>query len=188
MATDQDFSFPIIGDNFPCSIDSPPLWHLSPAASANSCHEEEEEANSCHEEEEEEEEEEDCFAPKPIQNSQRRSFSYVKGGGKLMNGEKEDDDEEEKMDMLWEDFNEELMCRITSCSSRSNAYASSSRDNNNMVELGCVKAMAATPKNPGTALSTRKPGMLVMMKVLKKLFLLQNSHRKLKRRGPHSHQ
>ncbi|KAG6624953.1 hypothetical protein I3843_16G061200 [Carya illinoinensis] len=177
MAT-EDFSFPIIGDNFPCSIDSPPLWHLSPAASANSCHEENNE--------EEEEEEEDCFAPKPRQNTQRRSFSCVEGGGKLKDDEKEDDDdEEEKMDMLWEDFNhEERMCRITSCSSRSDA--SSSRDN--MVEFGCVKAMAATPKNPNTALSTRKPGVLVMMKVLKKLFLLQNSHRKLKRRGPHSHQ
>lgn len=179
MAT-EDFSFPtMIGDNYPCSIDSPPLWHLSPAASPNSCYDQENNKEEEEEEDEEEEEEEDSFAPKPIQNTQRRSFSNVEGGKKTLNDEKEDDGEE-KMDMLWEDFNEEL-CR-TSCSSRSNT--SSSRDN--MVKLGCVKAMAATPQNPGTALSTRKPGMLVMVKVLKKLFLLQNFHRKHTRRGPHS--
>lgn len=33
--TEGEFSFPIITETHPSSIDSPPLWHLSPAASPN---------------------------------------------------------------------------------------------------------------------------------------------------------
>ncbi|KAG6626866.1 uncharacterized protein LOC122296725 [Carya illinoinensis] len=155
MAT-EDFSFPIIGNAFLCSISSPQLWQLSGAASLDSCSHEEYE--------------EDCaFAPEPIMNSQRVSFSYAEDGGKeVLNDGKDDDDddddnnEEEKMDMLWEEyFNEELSRTPTS---RSNTF--SSRD---MVELGSVKPL------------TRKPGRLLIMKVLKKLLLLhKNSHGKLK--------
>jgi hypothetical protein len=98
----------------------------------------------------------------------------------------DDDDEEEeedKMDMLWEDLNEELS--RNSSTSRSNT--SSSRD---IGELGCVKALTTSRNNGGAAtLATRKPaGMVVIMKVLKKLFLLQKSHQKLKIKGPSSHQ
>ncbi|XP_040996884.1 uncharacterized protein LOC121242934 [Juglans microcarpa x Juglans regia] len=154
MAT-EDFSFPIIGNAFLCSIGSPQLWQLSPAASPDSCSHEEHV--------------EDCFAPEPIKNSQRGSFSCAEDGGKEVNDGKDDDnendnddDEEEKMDMLWEEyFNEELS---RSSTSRSNTF--SSRD---MVELGSVKPL------------TRKPGMLSIMKVFKKLLLLhKNSHGKPK--------
>jgi hypothetical protein len=162
MAT-EDFSFPIIEDNFPCTIDSPPLWHLSPTASPPN-------GSSA----KGEDDDKDCF---PIKYSQRKSFSCVEGGsGKLViNDGKEEDDEEEKMDMLWEDFNEELS---KTCSSRSN-IKSSSRDN--MLGFGCVKALTTSKNNTSATLSTRKPGIVVIMKVLKKFFLLQNSHRKLQR-------
>ncbi|KAG2666725.1 hypothetical protein I3843_15G075800 [Carya illinoinensis] len=154
MAT-EDFSFPIIGNAFLCSIGSPQLWQLSPTASLDSCSHQEDE--------------EDCtFAPEPIMNSQRVSFSYAEDGEKEVNDgmddddDDNDDDEEEKMDMLWEEyFNEELSKTSTS---RFNTF--SSRD---MVELGSVKPL------------TRKPGTLLIMKVLKKLLLLhKNSHGKLK--------
>jgi hypothetical protein len=176
MAT-EDFSFPTIGDALPCGIDSPPLWHLSPASSPNSCREEPPNGAA---KGGDQRDEEDCFPPRsPIEQSRRKSFSSVQGCRKAANDDDdddEDDDEEDKMDMLWEDFNEELS--RTCSTSRSNT--SSSRD---MVELGCVKALT-TSKNHGAALTTRKPaGMVVIMKVLKKLFLLQNSHRKLKIRG-----
>jgi hypothetical protein len=175
MAT-EDFSFPTTGDTFPpCSIDSPPLWRLSPAASPNSSHEEP--PNGAAKGEDHRNDEEDCFATGQIKCSQRKSFSSVEGCRRVANDDDDDDDddEEDKMDMLWEDFNEELS--RNSSTSRSNT--SSSRD---IVELGCGKALTAS-KTHGTTLTTRKPGMVVIMKVLKKLFLMQNSHRKLKIKG-----
>lgn len=169
MAT-EDFSFPVIVNDFPCPIDSPPLWHLSPAASPNSC---QEEPAATRGKGNKEEDEEDCFASETTRNIQRKSFSCVHG--------KEDDHEEEKMDMLWEDFNEEL-----ARASNARTSASSSRDR---VELGCVKGLITSKNNGAGALSTKKPGMVVIVKlVLKKLFLLQSSHRRLKIKGPHGGQ
>ncbi|KAH7568180.1 hypothetical protein JRO89_XS07G0253400 [Xanthoceras sorbifolium] len=90
----EEFTFPIIsgGDNTcPSSIDSPPLWRLSPAAS-----------------------------PVP-------RLREARGENKSDDDDDDDDEEEEKMDVLWEDFNEEL----EGYNKKSNTSA---RDDHHMVE------------------------------------------------------
>lgn len=128
MTGTDEFTFPVITDSHSCSIDSPPLWRLSPAKDSN------------------------------------------------------EEDKEEKMDVLWEDFNEELSGSSSSSSSSSSSRlkpgkrSGSGRD---MAEMGCAQALKLS-KNPGTAnaiFSSRKPGFVVFIKVLKKLFLLHHSHR-----------
>ncbi|KAJ7969707.1 Glutamate-1-semialdehyde 2,1-aminomutase 1 [Quillaja saponaria] len=153
----EEFSFPAIGDSYPCSIDSPPLWHLSPAASHNPYHCETEKNDS---KGEGKEVGEDCFSQQLITYNQRHSLSCVENGPKRL----AEDDEEDKMDLLWEDFNEEL-------NSTTGSATSSSRE---MVEVGCVQTLTMS-KTSGAGLSKRKPGMVVILKVLKKLFLLHNS-------------
>ncbi|KAJ0969453.1 hypothetical protein J5N97_022330 [Dioscorea zingiberensis] len=63
---------------------------------------------------------------------------------------------EERMDMLWEDFNEELHC-INPCTERI-------REHNSPAEL-----------RPDRALHRRRPSLLLMLKVLRKLFLIQRT-------------
>ncbi|KAJ0087338.1 hypothetical protein Patl1_07834 [Pistacia atlantica] len=90
-----------------------------------------------------------------------------------------EDDEEEKMDVLWEDFNEDLLGSSASSSSSSTSRLKSgkrSASGGDMVEMGCVQALKL-PRNPGAAnaiFSSRKPGFVVFIKVLKKLFLLHH--------------
>ncbi|GMJ15169.1 hypothetical protein like AT1G71910 [Hibiscus trionum] len=73
-------------------------------------------------------------------------------------GSKLSEDEEEKMDILWEDFNEELG------GGRSRGRASEQH-------------MKLSKPNGGVFCpSTRRAGVLVFMRALRKLFLLHNSH------------
>ncbi|XP_039138680.1 uncharacterized protein LOC120276007 [Dioscorea cayenensis subsp. rotundata] len=67
---------------------------------------------------------------------------------------------EERMDMLWEDFNEELQCNAVNipCELRRRDVDSS------VVEL-----------RPDQALRRRRPNLLLMLKVLRKLFLIQRT-------------
>ncbi|XP_004295067.1 PREDICTED: uncharacterized protein LOC101303684 [Fragaria vesca subsp. vesca] len=146
--TTEDFSFPAVHKSSSTrSIDFPPLWRPSP------CHEDEEDHSTPVEE--------DC--------NQRKSFACVEGV--------DDDqiivgilDQDEKMDMLWEDFNEELY----PARSTTSEYVSG-----NMLQLGCVglgafnlsKSNAATS---GSAITN--PGMVLIVRVLKRLFFLHNSH------------
>ncbi|VVA37914.1 PREDICTED: AT1G71910 [Prunus dulcis] len=171
MAT-QDFSFPT--HKFPCTIDSPPLWRLSPAASSKV-----DDQNHSEEEEEEEDDEEEIVNINVKYCDQRRkSFSYIERGTKMVEKDQESRDHdhgEEKMDMLWEDFNEELKSRSNTTSDYSGGL---SRE---MLHLGCVKAFKLTKTNGDHALSTRKPSVVAVMKVLKRLFFLHNSHHKLKK-------
>ncbi|KAL9449460.1 hypothetical protein AB3S75_011399 [Citrus x aurantiifolia] len=84
--TEGEFSFPIITETHPSSIDSPPLWHLSPAASPNHNSSYNKLSN-----------EEYC--------KQRKSCSNID----TYHYKTEGDQEENKMDILWEDyFNEEV--------------------------------------------------------------------------------
>lgn len=84
--TEAEFSFPIITETHPSSIDSPPLWHLSPAASPNHY-------SSCSKLSNEE------------YYKQRKSCSNIDNDLHKT----EDGQEENKMDILWEDhFNEEV--------------------------------------------------------------------------------
>ncbi|MBA0800509.1 hypothetical protein Gohar_010935 [Gossypium harknessii] len=166
MATTEEFSFPTSTDLYPCSFDSPPLWHLSPAASPDVF---------LHSKGKQQEE--DCF---PVSqradeddHQERKSKSHEdhndwKQSDKGV-AEDEDEDEEEKMDMLWEDFNEEELPRS----------GSSSRCSEDMVEMGCGggHSLKLSKTNVGMfSPSPRRAGMLVFMRVLRK-FLLHNSHR-----------
>ncbi|XVF29980.1 hypothetical protein REPUB_Repub16aG0018000 [Reevesia pubescens] len=165
MATTEEFSFPTTTDLYPCGIDSPPLWRLSPAASPDVFLDRK--AKDCSTTEEEEEEV--CFPGRPDEHEERKSFSYVEKGSKLSKkvvGE----DEEEKMDLLWEDFNEELP-----------RSRSSSSSGDHMVELGCGQALKLS-KNNAPMFSPRRTSMLVFMKALRRLFLLHNSQRSVNHR------
>ncbi|KAL6315588.1 hypothetical protein AAG906_000894 [Vitis piasezkii] len=162
MAT-EDFSFPIVSDAFPRFIDSPPLWH---ASSATLCHEGPTTSNTSGQQEDDEEG--GCFAStsKPVDHPRRKSFSCVETGGRMAGGGDEiEDDEEDRMDMLWEDFNEELHNR---CGPRSGSEE--------MVKVGCVQGVAA-PRIGGAVVAARRAAsLLVLVKMLRKLFQLHNSH------------
>ncbi|KAG1331169.1 hypothetical protein COCNU_02G011370 [Cocos nucifera] len=92
--------------------------------------------------------------------------------------------DEERMDMLWEDFNEEL--RRMSCdrkvdaangdaSSNSSSMTGSETDSrrHGMVDLPCIQAFGASKS--GSIIHHRRPSLLLMLKVLKKLFLIQKT-------------
>ncbi|XP_022719856.1 uncharacterized protein LOC111277707 [Durio zibethinus] len=163
MAATEEFSFPTTTDLYPFGIDSPPLWRLSPAASPDVFLDRK--ATT----EKEAEDEKDTFADRPDEHQERKSFPYVEEGSKLSK-KVVAEDEEEKMDLLWEDFNEEL--------SRSR----SSRSSGDMVVLGCSQSLKLS-KNNTARFSPRRPGMLVFMRLfMRKLFLLHNSQRSVKHR------
>lgn len=157
MATDDEFSFPTVdkirSSNSSTTIDSPPLWRLSPAATST------------------DDDEDHSAITSPVENyNQRKSFSSPKAV---------DDDqiiintatteEEEKMDMLWEDFNEELYPIRSTSTSDYNNYVSGE-----MLQLGCVGLGAFNLSKSTT--TTTKPVAVVFVKVLKRLFFLHNSH------------
>ncbi|KAJ6297320.1 hypothetical protein OIU78_022957 [Salix suchowensis] len=48
---------------------------------------------------------------------------------------------------------------------------------------GCVRALKLSKPKGTSIISPRKPGMVVFMKVLKRLFLIHNSHRSAKHRS-----
>ncbi|GAU15930.1 hypothetical protein TSUD_41530 [Trifolium subterraneum] len=83
----------------------------------------------------------------------RKSFSSIQENGKQITSE---DDEEVPMDLLWEVFNEEVI-----------EYRS--------LRIGNIT-------NNAIIQTKNKPSMLVMLKVLKKLFFINNSHGKPRRR------
>jgi len=93
-----------------------------------------------------------CYEENLVSKGQRKSFSSIQNGKKTR---RELEDEEVPMDLLWEVFNEDVV-----------EYRSLTIDNTN-------NALIQT-KN--------KPSMLVMLKVLKKLFSINNSHGKPRRR------
>ncbi|WJX20449.1 hypothetical protein P8452_10003 [Trifolium repens] len=83
---------------------------------------------------------------------QRKSFSSTQNGKKITR----EDDEEVPMDLLWEVFNEDVV-----------EYRS--------LRIGNIT-------NNALIQTKNKPSMLVMLKVLKKLFFINNSHGKPRRR------
>lgn len=152
----EDFSFPTLGSTSSRYIDSPPLWHASPAASPGP---EKAQETAKKKQSNEYKEEELSFVSKLKVKScgQRKGFSYVK----MVKGDDQDgDDEEERMDLLWENFNDE--------SSKSRNLASGE-----IKEFGCVQGLKLVKSRGGV----RKPGVVVILKVLKKFLLLHNSHR-----------
>ncbi|KAJ4826173.1 hypothetical protein Tsubulata_034269 [Turnera subulata] len=198
MAT-EDFSFPAITDTFPNPIDSPPLWCLSPAASPAhySCTHNDgepaasEESTEGSEEEAEEEDFKDCL---PVEEEPPSNHKYVarkscsdledlvaaKLAANIAKGSSVItlEDKEDKMDMLWEDFNtEELFPRSTD----------TEKSDSDVVSIGCVEALRLPKTGSGAIFAAKKPSLVVFMKVLKKLFLLHNSHRSVVRHQYHPH-
>ncbi|GFS38291.1 hypothetical protein Acr_00g0056650 [Actinidia rufa] len=96
---------------------------------------------------------EDFTFPQPpvlSRTSSRKSFSYVER-------DCEDDGEEEKMDMLWEDFNEEL-----------SKIQGPRMQFSDLPETGFRCGAVVSGKKP--------PSVAVFVKVMKKVFLFYNSH------------
>ncbi|XAR62660.1 hypothetical protein NMG60_11017506 [Bertholletia excelsa] len=161
-STDDEFSFPAISGAHspPYFLDSPPLWR--PAATAISSA---------------------TTSPNPKQKKdhddrQRKSFSCIEVGRRRKEDSKIEDEEEEKMDMLWEDFNfNEQVVRRAGGGGLGFESAMSS-PGSGATDLGCVQALRLGPKS-GPDFSAKKPGVVVLVKVLKKLFWLHSSRRTL---------
>ncbi|CAK7323573.1 unnamed protein product [Dovyalis caffra] len=172
MATTEDFTFPIFTDPFSCSIDSPPLWCLSPAPSPDPYHEDTSKESSTEGEESDQEVYKDCFPTEAIKYlTERKSLSSVEDLGAAASKLVRRNDKEEKMDLLWEDFNtDEKLTRSHS----------SSRLDSGKVNMGCVEALRLSKPNGTAIFPPRKPGLDVFVKVLKRLFLLHSSHRSVK--------
>lgn len=144
--TTEDFSFPT--ENVPSCIESPPLWHSSPAASSSDSHQEE--------------------TAKELEEvrTERRRFSCIENGQKIAKrdgNEEEEEDQEETMDLLWENFNEEL--------SRSQ---SSLRANSEKFSGDQIVAMGRVNQTLTFSRTKDKPPMFMVLKVLRKLFMLHN--------------
>ncbi|WZY76663.1 hypothetical protein YC2023_023047 [Brassica napus] len=145
----EDFSFPLLSSRVP-RIGSPPLWKPSP--------------------------ERGLARPvigKDGDNDLSKSFSYVERRRSLWT-----DKAEEKMDMLWEDLNEELSPRRShslrnelSGDGGEKKRSSLLIDESSAVAVGC--GMKLTKKTQPK--KKKGPNVLVLMRVLKKLLVLRSS-------------
>ncbi|PIN10899.1 hypothetical protein CDL12_16501 [Handroanthus impetiginosus] len=155
MATiGEDFTFPTTSSGSPPRfLDSPPLWRPNPG-------QEKQEKSKGKEVEDEE---------KLIKAKRKSKGKEVEDEGKLIKAKRKspyhdhEDEDEEKMDMLWEDLNDE--------SSRNSEKIGQKSD-------VCVKALKLSKANGKKNLS-----IVVFIKVLKKFFLMHNSHRTIKKRS-----
>lgn len=93
------------------------------------------------------------------------------GGG--TNNDDQDQDQE-KMDMLWEDLNYEELFK-----KKSDSRMIEFQGSKDVVEFGCVPApFKLVRTNNLKGVKSKKPSMLVLVKVLKRLFVLQQSAKK----------
>lgn len=113
----DDFSFPTITNTPPRFLESPPLWRTTSVASRRLQKNPKNDHNIKGEGEE---------------NLERKSFSYI-------------ENEEDKMDMLWENLNEEMTCG----------------KDTKKVEV----------KSFNLSKASKRPSLVVLIKVLKKVFL-----------------
>lgn len=164
--SDEDFSFPATTTP-PRSIDSPPLWQHNSAP--------------------------------PVFFHHERHHDYIlKGKGVVMNGhefmslcsyqeaDKRDKavtracyecyDQEEKMDALWEDLDEKFSRKSGKIVQTSEISASPGRE----VHMRCVNVSALKLSKANGHI---RPNILLFIKVLKKIFVLHNSRRTIKKRA-----
>ncbi|XP_057732177.1 uncharacterized protein LOC130947491 [Arachis stenosperma] len=96
---------------------------------------------------------------------------------KVVTSNKRERGEEDQMDLLWEDFNEELTATTI-------GSASAVSFSTELVEFRCATAFTLAKKSNGALVhsSNNRHGMVVIVKVLKKLFFNNNSHGKSTRR------
>lgn len=156
----QDFCFPEATVSLAYLIDSPPLWQASFQPSSFSCHHEDKAVKK------QEDEEEDGLGHSIDQEPVIAELGPGKGGESLSLSE-------ERMDMLWEDFNEELLSPLALQRNGSNSEKVK-------AGFGCVKAWSISKAN------TEKPGVVVLLKVLRRLFLIHSNHRPLQKGQAHS--
>ncbi|XP_054786420.1 uncharacterized protein LOC129292800 [Prosopis cineraria] len=80
------------------------------------------------------------------------------------------ENDENTMDLLWENFNEDLHSTSASATSSSTE----------MVEARCGSEALTVVKSNGSVIASNscKPGTLVLLKLLKKLFSVTHPHRK----------
>ncbi|KAI3464404.1 hypothetical protein Pfo_021067 [Paulownia fortunei] len=164
MATaEEDFSFPATtSDSPPRFIESPPLWRHSPSPTSR-------------------QEKPEKFKGKEVEDEEKFnlwSFKEFRASSiNKRNSTSHDEEEEEKMDMLWENLNDEFS-RSCGKMAQNSDISSPGRE----VQISCAKALKLSKAN-GHMLSGKKPIILVFIKVLKKVFLTQNSHRTIKKRA-----
>ncbi|KAI3840196.1 hypothetical protein MKX03_013855 [Papaver bracteatum] len=90
-------------------------------------------------------------------------------------------DNEEKMDMLWEDFNEVELRSVSSLHNKKDQigkalFDSSYKSYEGKVKLFSVQGRSNSLRETTTVLAPRRPASaFLVLKVFKKLFLLQNS-------------
>lgn len=149
----EDFSFPslVSYDSSQHSVlDSPPLWKNSPENLRRKHYDR-------------------VFSRLIIgqddDNDQTKSFSYAETRSLWS------DKTEEKMDMLWEDLNEEVPPRSQSLRIDPGGEKKTSvfSDESSAVAVGCGMKLTP-PKKKKT-----RPNMLMLMRVLKKLLVLRSS-------------
>lgn len=169
--TTDDFSFPTTANPPLQFIGSPPLWRRT--ASTPSPHKEtERKSPKVDDERESWNSKENSLDRKPI-----KSFSCVERGPKAAHGVGSGK-EEEKMDSLWEDFNEELS------RTQGSTYNYCEFSPGRRAADHCVQGLKLSKRGGGGAVISgkRQPGVVVFMKVLKRVFLLHSSHRTVKNR------
>ncbi|CAI9786667.1 unnamed protein product [Fraxinus pennsylvanica] len=158
---EEDFSFPATtADAQPRFIDSPPLWR---PVSVPPPHQKPERLVDKEESRE------------TYNSNQRKNFSR----GMKMKWREEDNDVgdelEEKMDMLWEDLNEEFSRKLVVDSGMSSSH----RD----VQISCVKTLKLSKPN-GNLLSGKKLSIVLLMKILtRKVFFVHNTRSSIKNRA-----
>ncbi|XP_075512115.1 uncharacterized protein LOC142547629 [Primulina tabacum] len=157
-SAEDDFTFPANAKSQPHFIGSPPLWRHLAASRQNS--------ELLYKGEQEEEDQEKSSI------SLIQEFKASSAGNTFIN-----DDDEEKMDMLWEDLNEEFP-RNSGKFSQNTDVSSPERS----VQISCIKAMKLSKAN-GPMISRKKSNILVFIKIVKKAFAIHNSHRSIKKHG-----
>ncbi|KAH6765198.1 hypothetical protein C2S52_014251 [Perilla frutescens var. hirtella] len=150
--TEEDFTFPT--DSPPRFFDSPPLWRRSSSAAAKG----------------KEVGDGGIFNP-PYFQEMRGGSAKVRSCTSLHD---EDDEEQEKMDLLWENLNDD-QCGKTA---QNSDISSPRRD----VQISCVKALKLSKASGRHMISGKKTSILVFIKVLKKVFLMHNSQRAIKKK------
>ncbi|XP_038899254.1 uncharacterized protein LOC120086596 [Benincasa hispida] len=170
MAVEDDFSFPTALEPLSrCGIDSPPLWRLSPATSPISYRQQ----TSC----------DWNFRDTAADGGNSDRFPSGRFTASLQRRRFSSDAEEEeetaaaaaeKMDVLWENFNEEL-----SRSRRSRLMKTAEMEEIEIVKTRRRMTELNLSETSGTVTTTRKAtGKTAFVKVLKKLFLIHNNSRR----------
>ncbi|XP_010415907.1 PREDICTED: uncharacterized protein LOC104701853 [Camelina sativa] len=161
----EEFSFPSLASSHHSGLDSPPLWKHSPVHSSRR-------------------KDYDFGFPRLLigkegdyNHDQAKSFSYVE----MRRRWSEDNRAEDKMDMLWEDLNEDLPPRSQSLRIVSGGDGGGEKktsffsDQSSAVAVGCGTGMKLSKSTPKKNKKRKNLNVLVLMRVLKKLIVLRSS-------------